>query len=268
MMLASRGWSIALCARHGDEAAAAAEEIQESASVPVIGMAADVARPKSVAEFASRAEHELGPVSAVIANAAVLGPVGPVHEVDLAQWAQALHIDVAGVANTIAAFVGPMIDRRSGSIVTLAGGGVGGPGVAPFMSAYTASKAAVAMLTETVAKELEPHRVRLNAIAPGAFATRFMDSLIEAGPARAGSALYEQVTEQRTQPLDFARFDALLAFLVDAGAPFITGRVLTARWESPDRLAAEPIGATSSRFRLRRIDEDLYLETVIEGNQT
>jgi NAD(P)-dependent dehydrogenase (short-subunit alcohol dehydrogenase family) len=130
------------------------------------------------------------------------------------------------------------------------------------LSAYTASKAAVAALTESVAKELEPFGVRLNAISPGAFATRFMDPLVEAGPSVVGDDLFSQVEEQRDQPIDYTQLDALLRFLLDPESAFITGRVLSARWESPDKLRAEALPVASARYRLRRIDEDLYTEVV------
>jgi NAD(P)-dependent dehydrogenase (short-subunit alcohol dehydrogenase family) len=171
-----------------------------------------------------------------------------------------VQIDLCGVANTIAAFTPGMVARGSGSFVTLSGGGIGGPGMASRVSAYTSAKAAVAALTEAVAVELRPFGVRINAIAPGAIATRFMDPVVDAGPDVVGVELYDQVSAQRRQPVSLDRFDALIRFLLDPAAPFVTGRILSARWESPESLRADPPGDDSSRFRLRRIDDDLYGE--------
>jgi 3alpha(or 20beta)-hydroxysteroid dehydrogenase len=226
-----------------------------------IGVGADVASAREVARFAKVVAAELGPVRAVVANAAELGPVGPLHTTDLTRWASAISVNLIGVANTIAAFTPAMIERRIGSVVTLCGGGIGGPSVAPCLSAYTSSKAAVAMLTETVARELSAYNVRINAISPGAVATTFMDEVVEAGPDIVGSDLYEQVVMQRSRPFDLDSFGNLLRFLLEDGPPFVTGRILSARWDSPDDLNRRPPDARSSRYRLRRIDEDLYSET-------
>jgi NAD(P)-dependent dehydrogenase (short-subunit alcohol dehydrogenase family) len=260
-MLATDGWSVAVCSRHEEDAVATAMALSRVAGCASMGMGADVASPREMARFAKVVGAELGPVRAVVANAAELGPVGPLHTTDLTRWASAISVNLVGVANTIAAFGPVMVERRIGSVVTLCGGGVGGPSVAACLSAYTSSKAAVAMLTETVARELSAYNVRVNAISPGAVATKFIDEVIEAGPEIIGSDLYEQVVMQRSRPIDLDSFGRLLRFLLDDGAPFVTGRVLSARWDSPDDLSQRPPDARSSRYRLRRIDGDLYFET-------
>jgi 3-oxoacyl-[acyl-carrier protein] reductase len=259
-LLASDGWAVAICSRHGDQAALVAAEIAATYGRPAVGVGADVVSAREVGAFAEEVDRQLGPVSAVVANAAVLGPVGPLYGADLSSWAQAVAVDLVGVANTIAAFAPAMIERHAGSIIALAGGGVGGPSAVTRLSAYTSSKAGVMMLTETVAAELEPLGVRLNAISPGAIATRFMEPLLEAGPAVAGADLFAQVEDQRRQSASWAGYDALLRFLLDPAEVFISGRILSARWESPDRLRTDPPAAASSRYRIRRIDEDLYAE--------
>ena len=93
----------------------------------------------------------LGRTARRVANAGVLGPVGPLHLVDLDDWATAVGIDLVGVANTLAVFGALMVGAGRGSLVTMSGGGVGGPNMATALSAYTCSKAAVVALTETVA---------------------------------------------------------------------------------------------------------------------
>jgi 3-oxoacyl-[acyl-carrier protein] reductase len=259
--LAADGWAVAVCSRHSDEATATATELAASTGVPTFGAACDVADPAALRSFALAVEAELGVPDAVVANAAVLGPVGLLHTVDLAAWARALQIDVCGVANTVAVFAPAMVARGRGSFITLSGGGVGGPGLTQRVSAYTSAKAAVVALTEALAAELAPAGVRVNAIAPGAIATRFMDPVVAAGPDVVGTELFEQVAAQRREPVSLERFDGLVRFLLDPDSPFITGRMLSARWESPEALRADPPAETSSRFRLRRIDGDLYAET-------
>jgi NAD(P)-dependent dehydrogenase (short-subunit alcohol dehydrogenase family) len=195
---------------------------------------------------------------AVIANAAVPGPIGPLHTIDLATWAEAVAINLVGVANTFATFAGPMASAGRGHLIAMSGGGVGGPNVATTMSAYTSSKAAVVSLTESVAEELRLHRVAVNAIAPGAVPTRFMEPVIEAGPVVVGDAFFEQTSRQRGEAAQMSGLDALLRCLLDDATPFVTGRVLSSRWDDPEQLRAAPPADRSSLFRLRRIDGVMY----------
>ena len=140
-------------------------------------------------------------------------------------------------------------------------GGIGGPGVAPRIGAYTASKAAVAVLTETVAKELGPSGVRVNAIAPGAQPTGFTAEILRSGPAVAGADLYEATARNQAGTADLSAYLRLLFYVASPDASWLTGRLLSARWDTPERLAERRDElAASSLLQLRRIDDDLYAE--------
>src|ERR1700730_4282832 len=75
-LLASDGWAVAICSRHGDQADAVAAEIGATYGTPTVGVGADVVSARELGAFADEVDRQLGPVSAVVANAAVLGPVG------------------------------------------------------------------------------------------------------------------------------------------------------------------------------------------------
>jgi 3-oxoacyl-[acyl-carrier protein] reductase len=261
--LAESGARVALCARDGRAAQAVAEALEARYGVATMGGGADVADPAAVEHFAAMVEERIGVPDLVVNNAAVLGPVGPLIETDLAAWRDAVMVDVVGVAGVLAAFGRRMAARGSGAIVNLSGGGIGGPGVAPRISAYTTSKAAVAVLTETVAMELGPSGVRVNAIAPGAQPTGFTDEILRSGPERAGSDLYEATTRNQAAEVDVNAYLRLLFYVASPAATWLTGRVLSARWDTPERLAdwGESLAGTSL-LQLRRIDDDLYGERV------
>jgi NAD(P)-dependent dehydrogenase (short-subunit alcohol dehydrogenase family) len=112
------------------------------------------------------------------------------------------------------------------------------------------------LLTEVLAKEL-PEGVTINSIAPGAVPTGFMDEVLSAGRDVAGSDLYDAVLGQTTPDLGPLR--DLVLYLADEHAGWLNGRCLSARWDPPGALRAlERATVSPSRFRLRRIDEDLY----------
>lgn len=260
-LLASHGAAVALCSKSGVGLDRVADELRARHGAEVVAAAVDVADADAVTRFAERVDRDLGPVYALLNNAAVLGPVGPVADVDCRQWTDAVAVNVAGVLHATKAFVASMARHGGGAVVNLSGGGLGGPGVAPRISAYTTSKAAVVALTESLARELVDIGVRVNAIAPGPQDTRFTDGVLEAGPEAAGVALYEATRRERARPAPFAAFAALLLYVLSDEAAWLTGRLLSARWDTPESVAARQADIVrSSLLQLRRIDGDLYVE--------
>jgi NAD(P)-dependent dehydrogenase (short-subunit alcohol dehydrogenase family) len=149
-----------------------------------------------------------------------------------------------------------------GRVVNLAGGGVGGPDAAVGVSAYTAAKAAVVMLTETVGLEVTDSGVVVTAIAPGTIDTGFMGVVLAAPSTTTPSTLVEMAHRQNDDPDDIAPFLALLDHILDSDAASLNGRMLSARWENPEALTemGDTLATRPSRFRLRRIDGALYGE--------
>jgi 3-oxoacyl-[acyl-carrier protein] reductase len=264
--VASQGATLALCARTAADLDATAAALRDTWGADVITRALDVRDEKALRAFAATVAAEAPPVHALVNNAGVLGPVGRVDTVPLAEWQDAFAVNVVGVVAATAVFV-PLMPR-GGSIVNLSGGGVGGPGVQSHISAYTSAKGAIAVLTETLADELAPLGIRVNAIAPGALRTELMRAVLDAGPERAGDALFEtaraiyggdDAPNDETTLADDCR--ALLEFLLDDASAAITGRVLSARWDPVDELRAQAETiAGRSRYRLRRIDDEWFRE--------
>jgi NAD(P)-dependent dehydrogenase (short-subunit alcohol dehydrogenase family) len=71
-----------------------------------------------------------------------------------------------------------MVKRRQGKIINFSGGGATAPLLR--LAAYGASKAAVVRLTETLAEEVQPFNIQVNAIAPGVVDTRLLDDMLAA----------------------------------------------------------------------------------------
>lgn len=254
--LAAQGGRLALTGRDAGSLAAVAERLRTHGDAP-FWSAFDVRDPAAAAQFCADVESRLGVPSVLVNNAAVLGPVGAIIDVDLADWWAALETNLLGVASMTAVVGRAMARAGRGVIVNLSGGGIGGSRVAGAISAYTSSKAAVVQLTETTAKELGPYGVRVVAVAPGAFATDFTASIVAAGPLVAGEELFESTVRDRGQDGDWAAFEAMLRYVISPEAAWLNGRLVSARWETPEGLRSAAAGGDASLYRLRRVDGTL-----------
>ncbi len=151
-------------------------------------------------EFALR---ELGSLQSLVLNAGIYGPMGPTESVSLDEWRRALDINLFGVLLPSRAVIPHFKKAGRGKIVVLSGGGATNP--LPNISSYAASKAAVIRLMETLAEELKTFHVDVNAIAPGALATRLVDEVLAAGAEKVGAAFFEKNKgwkEKGAVPLD------------------------------------------------------------------
>lgn len=113
-------------------------------------------------------ERQFGKIDGLVCAAAIQ-PRSHVHEMEAAAWQRVLGTNLDGVVWCYQAVVAGMIARRSGSIVAFTSGLAhqGWPGA----SAYAASKAALIAFAKSAAKEIAPHRVRFNLVAPGVIDT-------------------------------------------------------------------------------------------------
>lgn len=258
--LASVGARLALCSRTASELEALAAELSDRFGTETVVAEIDVADADAVVAFAARSAAAFGPADVLVNNAGVLGPVGPLVDADLREWSRTLAIDLLGPVHAIAAFAPQMVAAGRGRIVNLSGGGTGGAAVAPRISAYTTAKAALVALSETLARELAP-TVQVNAIAPGPIATGFVDGILEAGPEASGVDLFETTRRQQTAPDPVERFLELLHFMLSPEAAWLTGRLVSARWDPPDSLRARRgLIEASDLLTLRRVDGDLVTE--------
>jgi NAD(P)-dependent dehydrogenase (short-subunit alcohol dehydrogenase family) len=225
------GANVALCARNEKELFATRDEL--AAKFPaqkVIAKACDVSDEKQVNELAKFALGRLVSVQALVLNAGIYGPMGPTETVPLDEWRRAMDINLYGVLLPCRALIPHFKRIGFGKIVVLSGGGATNP--LPNISAYAASKAAVVRLMETLAEELRPFDVDVNAIAPGALATRLVDEVIAAGPEKVGAAFFEKNKtwkEKGAVPLELGA--SLAAYLASTDSDGITGKLISAQWD-------------------------------------
>jgi NAD(P)-dependent dehydrogenase (short-subunit alcohol dehydrogenase family) len=142
---------------------------------------------------------------------------------------------------------------RRGKIINLSGGGATGP--RPHFSAYATAKAGLVRFSETLAVEAESLGVDVNCIAPGAMGTAMMHAVLAAGPERAGAREYEaaQTTLARGGGVE-SRAVELAVFLASAASNGITGRLISAVWDTWEKIPEQLEKVKQSDvFTLRRI---------------
>jgi 3-oxoacyl-[acyl-carrier protein] reductase len=225
------GANVVLCARsEKDLLATQAELASQFPDRIILAKTCDVADERQVDDLVAYALRELGSIEALVLNAGVYGPMGPTESVSLEEWRRALDINLFGVLLPCRALIPHFKQVGRGKIVVLSGGGATNP--LPNISAYAASKAAVVRLMETLAEELRSFHVDVNAIAPGALATRLVDEVLAAGPDKVGAAFFEKNKTWKQNgavPLELGA--GLAVFLASADSDGISGKLLSAQWD-------------------------------------
>ncbi|MBA4181524.1 MAG: hypothetical protein C0506_13120 [Anaerolinea sp.] len=150
-----------------DEAAArqTAAEIAEETGANTLGLRCDVANRAEIDAFVGETVARFGRIDIAVANAgiAILKPTMETSEDD---WDRTMDINGKGVFFTDQAVARQMIAQGGGgAIINIASVAALNP--SPTLTAYCASKAAVAHMTKCFALELAPHRIRVTSIAPG-----------------------------------------------------------------------------------------------------
>jgi NAD(P)-dependent dehydrogenase (short-subunit alcohol dehydrogenase family) len=136
----------------------------------------DVSDQGQVQKLFQKAYEITGRVDVLLNNAGGPGPIAPVAEVDMQAWVECMNINLVGAMYCLQEAAKVMIKQQSGSIINMSSlMGIQGY---PMRSAYVASKFALIGITETMARELGPHNVRVNALLPGAVSGANMESIL------------------------------------------------------------------------------------------
>jgi 3-oxoacyl-[acyl-carrier protein] reductase len=250
----AEGAAVILCARNRTELEA--QHARLSAAYPkalIVTHRADVSVRADVDALFGAAMTAFGKLDILVNNAGVYGPMGSIDTIDWDEWVQAIAINLTGLVYCSRKAVEAFKPNRYGKIVNLSGGGATNP--LPGISAYAASKAAVVRFTETLALEVKEFGIDVNAVAPGALATRLTDQLVGAGPERVGSSLHGRMTKLQKEggtPLSVGA--SLCVYLASAESDGLTGRLIAAQWDPwPFSDAIKAKIDASDIYTLRRI---------------
>lgn len=139
-------------------------------------IACDVSDQDDVRAMFAKACEITGRVDVLLNNAGGPGPIAPVAEVDMGDWVTCMNINLVGAMYCLQEAAKIMTAQGSGSIINMSSlMGIQGY---PMRSAYVASKFALIGITETMARELGPVGVRVNALMPGAVSGENMDRIL------------------------------------------------------------------------------------------
>ena len=247
------GANVVLCARSEKELLATRDELAKKfPAQKVFAKTCDVSSETQVNDLVAFALRELGSLHALVLNAGIYGPMGATESVSLDEWRRAMDINLYGVLLPCRAVIPHFKKNGRGKIIVLSGGGATNP--LPNISAYAASKAAVVRLMETLAEELKTFHVDVNAIAPGALATRLVDEVLAAGPEKVGDAFFaknKQWEEKGATPLELGA--RLAVYLASAQSDGITGKLISAQWDPWEKLHEFKGDLNSDIYTLRRI---------------
>jgi NAD(P)-dependent dehydrogenase (short-subunit alcohol dehydrogenase family) len=220
--LVQAGARVIVSSRKAGDVESAARELSELGDCQAIP--GDVSTPDGAEALAAETRERFPELDILVNNAgAVWG--APLEDFPAGGWEKVLHTNVEGVFNLTVALLGALraaADREHPSRVINIGSidGLRTPSVENY--SYSASKAAVHMLTRHLAKRLAPEHITVNAIAPGPFESKMMAFVLENPETR--EMLEQSVPLGRIgRPDDVA---GLTLFLCSRAGSYVTGNVI------------------------------------------
>ena len=163
---AEEGWAVVVLDLDEGGAAAAAQSISGATGARAVAYGVDVTDRDRVFQIAARvAESDLPPVGALANVAGIPSPV-PFLEVTPELWEKVIGVNLTGVFNTCQAFLPAMIEHGYGRVVNMSSVSAQQGGGVFSKTPYSAAKAGVLGLTRSLAREMAPLGLTVNAICP------------------------------------------------------------------------------------------------------
>jgi NAD(P)-dependent dehydrogenase (short-subunit alcohol dehydrogenase family) len=214
---AAAGAAVVLASRRQDGLDAVAASIREEGGT-ALAVAAHAGKPDEVAALFEKAAAEFGPIHGLVNNAATNVYFGPMLGIDEGAWDKIFEVNVKGYFNCAREFASAA--GHGGSIVNVAS--VSGMRAAPLQGVYGMTKAAVISMTQSLAAELGPAGIRVNAIAPGLVETRFASALVEDDDLR-DYFVARTALGRHAQPDEIA---GAAVYLLSDASSYTTGQVI------------------------------------------
>ncbi len=152
-----------------------AEQVAARIGNGAFALEVDITRTESVAQAVEEVLRRTGQIDALVNNAGIAGPAGPIWEQTDEAWQRAVAVNLSGIFYFCRAVLPHMRARKYGRIVNIASiaGKEGNPGMVP----YSATKAGVIGLTKSVGKEVATEGICVNCVSPAVVQTKILDQL-------------------------------------------------------------------------------------------
>lgn len=171
----AQGASVVVTGRSADSLDATVTEL-DGLGAPTLAASCDVRDEDSVGALGDTVYERFGRVDVVVANAGISGPTRPMHELTIGEWRDCVATDLDGVFLTFRRFVPTLVEQGSGSLVAISS--MTGKRPLAGRTPYAAAKMGVIGLVRTLAAELGPYGVRVNAVCPGAVSGPRLDGVL------------------------------------------------------------------------------------------
>ncbi|MGE0132527.1 MAG: SDR family NAD(P)-dependent oxidoreductase [Blastocatellales bacterium] len=163
----SRGARVAICARDVEELERAGSDLVRPGR-PVLALPCDVTNLEEVGRMVEAVREHFGAIDVLVNNAGVI-QVGPVETMTLADYEEAINVNLRGPLHAMLAVIPEMRQRREGRIVNITS--IGGKIAVPHLTPYTASKFGFVGLSKAMRSELAKDGIIVTTICPGLMRT-------------------------------------------------------------------------------------------------
>lgn len=218
MLFSAQGATVVLNARHAPALEVVADEIRAKGG-QVVTVVGDVGKQQTHEMLVARAITSFGGVDIAFNNAATIGPLKPLAEVDVAEWQGTITTTLTSAFLASRAQIPAMLARGGGSIIftsSFVGTSVGLPG----MAVYAAAKAGLMGLVKGITADYAVNGIRANALLPGG-----VDTAMAGDEAQKQWAAGLHAMKRIAQPEEIAN---VALFLASPMASFVAGSALFA----------------------------------------
>ncbi|AKJ31805.1 SDR family oxidoreductase [Caldimonas brevitalea] len=222
LLFAREGAQVILGARNGAALDRLVSEITGSGGT-ACALAGDVQDERYAAALVNLAQQRFGRLDVAFNNAGTLGDLGPLPELSLAAWHHTLDTNLTAAFLAAKHQVPALLAAGGGSLIftsSFVGHTVGMPG----MAAYAAAKAGLLGLVRSLAAELGPQAVRVNALLPGGTDTPMAQAIVS-DPAQRTFIEGLHALKRLADPEEIAK---VALFLASEASSFVTGTALLA----------------------------------------
>jgi 3-oxoacyl-[acyl-carrier protein] reductase len=172
IVLANLGARVALGYFHNEEGVVRVCQQIAAAGGTAVPIRSDVRKPEEARSLVQGAVDALGPIGILVNNAGSLIQRLSIRDITVDKWDEVMDLNLKSAVICSQAVTPGMIERKAGAIInvaSIAGRNGGGPGAGP----YSTAKGGLIVFTKSLAKELAPYGVRVNAVSPGVIDTPF-----------------------------------------------------------------------------------------------